>query len=98
MSAPYTIAAWLLIASVMKIGDFSSRLQNEALVFHIFPVIANLCPDSALLIIVGLALGELLKVVNELLPKAKSTDSRRRQHLQLGEPYFLLVSLAAGDF
>ncbi|MCP9260096.1 Sodium/hydrogen exchanger [Dirofilaria immitis] len=47
---PYTIAIWLLLAGIAK------------MVFHISKRVADTFPDSALLIVVGLILGVLLKL------------------------------------
>ncbi|VDD88441.1 unnamed protein product, partial [Enterobius vermicularis] len=47
---PYTIAVWLLLASIAKI------------VFHISKKISDIFPDSSLLIIIGLVLGVGLKL------------------------------------
>ncbi|MFH4977871.1 hypothetical protein AB6A40_004580 [Gnathostoma spinigerum] len=53
VSVPYAIALWILVASVAKI------------LFHIWPQVSEMFPDSSLLIMVGLAIGiclSLLKV------------------------------------
>ncbi|VDK88994.1 unnamed protein product, partial [Onchocerca ochengi] len=49
---PYTIAIWLLLAGIAK------------MVFKISKRLAEIFPDSALLIVVGLILGELLQLFN----------------------------------
>ncbi|TKR92917.1 hypothetical protein L596_007478 [Steinernema carpocapsae] len=49
---PFIIAAWLLVASVAKI------------VFHIFPSILEMFPDSSLLILIGLAIGIILNLLS----------------------------------
>ncbi|KAE9421004.1 hypothetical protein Angca_002159 [Angiostrongylus cantonensis] len=46
---PYMIATWLLVAAIAKI------------LFHVFKPIANVLPDSSLLIAVGLVIGLILK-------------------------------------
>ncbi|KAI1721766.1 sodium/hydrogen exchanger family domain-containing protein [Ditylenchus destructor] len=52
VEAPYTISAWLLLASIAKI------------LFHVHKKFGESVPDSALLIVVGLILGWALKQFN----------------------------------
>uniref|UniRef100_A0A914VS69 Sodium/hydrogen exchanger n=1 Tax=Plectus sambesii TaxID=2011161 RepID=A0A914VS69_9BILA len=49
---PYTIALWILLASIAKIG------------FHVSKRISDIFPDSSLLIMVGLIVGIILSLIN----------------------------------
>ncbi|KAE9552840.1 hypothetical protein FO519_003953 [Halicephalobus sp. NKZ332] len=49
---PITVSAWILLACIAKI------------IFHIYPKVSEMFPDSSLLILVGLAMGIVLNAAN----------------------------------
>ncbi|KAM6967432.1 Na(+)/H(+) exchanger beta isoform 2-T2 [Aplochiton taeniatus] len=56
IQAPFEIALWVLLASLMKLG------------FHLIPRLSGIVPESCLLIVVGLLVGGLIKLAGEDVP------------------------------